>query len=67
MRYTQKCQDQIDDLIRRGDARKLSPYEIRKYEGPVFYLSHHDVIKSDSQSTPMQKVFNSSARINNRV
>ena len=64
--HAKMYQDQIDDMIQRGVARKLS-HEIREYEGPVFYLSHHDVLKSDSQSTPMRIVFNSSARFNNHV
>ena len=45
---------QIQDL-----ARKLTQDEIDSYKGPVFYLSHHGILKPDSESTPSRIVFNS--------
>ena len=53
----------MEDMVNRGVARKLSPEEIAAYEGPVFYLSHHEIVlvKAGSSSTPLRIVFNSSA------
>lgn len=45
----------------RGVARKLTKEEIKTYKGPVQYLPHHEVLKPESQSTPISIVFNSSA------
>ena len=42
-------------------SRKLSREEIKKYEGPVHYISHHVVIRPEKKSTPVRIVFNSSA------
>lgn len=53
--------EQIEDMIGRGVARKLTQSELDKYAGPVHYLSHHEVLKPDSLSTPCRIVFNSSA------
>ena len=52
----------IQDMIRRGVARKLTEEEIRNYEGPSYYLSYHEVCKPDSQSTPYRLVFNASQK-----
>ena len=57
-------QAQIVDMIERNVARKLSKEEIDKYDGPVQYISHHEVLKKDSVSTPCRIVFNSSAKHN---
>ena len=51
-------------MIERNVARKLSKEEIDKYDGPVQYISHHEVLKKDSVSTPCRIVFNSSAKHN---
>ena len=53
--------DQIQDMLVRGVARKLSKEEERNYKGTVHYVSHHEVMKPGSQSTPCRIVFNSSA------
>ena len=42
-------------------SRKLSNEEIKTYEGPVHYSSHHAVIRPDKKSTPVRIVFNSSS------
>ena len=59
-----KYAEQIDDMISRGVARKLTRKELDEYTGPVHYLSHHEVIKPESTSTPCRIVFNSSAKCN---
>ena len=55
---------QMDDMLNRKVARKVSEQELIDYRGPKFYISHHDVLKPDSHSTAMRIVFNSSARVN---
>ena len=59
--YTKAYGDQINDMVERGVARKLTRDEMKKYQGPVHYLPHHEVLKPDSKSTPIRIVFNSSA------
>lgn len=59
--YAKNYQKQMEDMKLRGVARKLSPEEITAYEGPVYYLPHHEIVKADSLSTPLRIVFNSSA------
>ncbi|XP_064637019.1 uncharacterized protein LOC135493548 [Lineus longissimus] len=59
--YAQMYQGQIDDLVARGCARKLTTEEIETYHGPVYYLSHHAVLRPEKESTPCRVVFNSAA------
>lgn len=59
--YSVNYQKEIEDMVRRKVARKLSYREIREYDGPVHYIHHHEVLKPESSSTPMRIVFNSSA------
>ena len=42
-------------------SRKLSEKELTEYKGPVHYISHHAVLRPESNSTPVRIVFNSSA------
>jgi len=58
--WASKYKEQIDDMLQRGVARKLSPVEISSWEGPRFYISHLAVSNPKSQSTPVRIVFNSS-------
>ena len=53
--------EQVQDMIDRGVTRKLTEEELRNYKGPIHYISHHEVLKPDSKSTPVRIVFNSSA------
>ena len=53
---------QIQDMLDRKVARKITEEELRGYQGPKFYLAHHDILNPQSVSTPMRVVFNSSAR-----
>ena len=59
--YANNYQSQMEDMVNRGVARKLSPEEITAYEGPVFHLPHHEIVKAGLSSTPLRIVFNSSA------
>ncbi|XP_045105485.1 uncharacterized protein LOC123500995 [Portunus trituberculatus] len=63
--YCKAYQSQIDDMIARKVARKLTEDEIYRYDGPVFYIPHTEVLKPDSSSTPLRIVFNSSAKYMN--
>ena len=44
-----------------GFSRKLSNEELKTYNSPVRYVSHHEVLRPESKSTPLRIVFNSSA------
>ena len=49
-------------MVDRNVTHKLSKEETESYSGPVHYLSHHEVLKPDSLSTPCHNVFNASAK-----
>ncbi|XP_067949746.1 uncharacterized protein [Watersipora subatra] len=55
-------QEQIEDMICRDVARKLTADEIEKWAGPKFYISHLAVENQKSLSTPVSIVFNSSQK-----
>lgn len=59
--YAKAYSGQIQDMVSRGVARKLTDEEIKNYQGPVHYLPHHEILKPESKSTPIRIVFNSSA------
>ena len=52
---------EIVDMNKLGFSRKLSEEELNQYNGPVHYVSHHEVLRPESKSTPLRIVFNSSA------
>ena len=43
---------QIQDVVEGGVVQKITQDEIDSYKGPVFYLSYHEILKPDSESTP---------------
>ena len=51
---------QMEDMVERGVARKLSQKELKEWNGPKFYISHLAVVNTRSHSTPVRIVFNSS-------
>ena len=51
---------QIQNMIDRRVARRLTKKEIEDYNGPVFDISHHEVLKPESKNMPCRIVFNSS-------
>jgi len=52
--------EQMQDMLDRGVARKLSKSELVSWDGPFFYISHLAVHNPHSRSTPVRIVFNSS-------
>ena len=60
--HAEMYQQQIDDMIQCKVARKLPASELEEYRGSIHYISHHEVLKPDSESTPCCLVFSSSAK-----
>ena len=61
-KHVKVYQKQIEDMIKQEVARELSQTNLKNYKGPTHYISHHEVLKPDSKSTPGRIVFNRSAR-----
>ena len=55
-------QEQIQDMVDRGVARKLTREEMETYQGSIHYVAHHEVLRPDSKSTPVRIIFNSGAK-----
>ena len=54
--------DQFDDFIERGVLTEITEEEEKEYSGPAFYVTHHEVLKPESSSTPTRLVVNSSLK-----
>ena len=54
--------EQWQDFIDRGVVTEITEEEAKAYQGPVFYISHHEVFKPGSTSTPIRIVVNSSLK-----
>ncbi len=52
---------EMTNMNNLGFSRKLSEEELKQYNGPVHYVSHHEVLRPESKSTPVRILFNSSA------
>ena len=59
-KWSKTYMDQIQDMLVRKVARKLSDSELSSWKGPKFYLSTLAVSNPKSNSTPVRMVFNSS-------
>ena len=46
----------------RGVFKEIPSEEMRNYQGPVRYISHHEVYKEDSASTLVRLVLNTSLK-----
>ena len=53
---------QIQDMLDRKAARRVTQNELDNYTGPQYYLAHHAVSKPDSKSTPVRIVFDCAAQ-----
>ena len=54
--------EQWRDFIDRGVVSEITDAEMREYQGPTFYVSHHEIFKPGSTSTPIRIVVNSSLK-----
>lgn len=59
--------EQIENMVDRGVSRKLSISKLLTYDGPVSYLSHHEVFKPEFITTQCRIVFNSSTSFKGNV
>ena len=59
--HAQAYDKQMVEMNEMAFSRKLSKQEFEGYRGPVHYISHHEVLRPESKSTPVRIVFNSSA------
>ncbi|KAL9987900.1 hypothetical protein ACROYT_G002280 [Oculina patagonica] len=59
-RWAETYQKQMEDMVERGVARKLSQKELQEWNFPKFYISHLAVVNMRSHSKLVRIVFNSS-------
>jgi hypothetical protein len=58
--HAQAYDKQMKEMSEMNFSRKLTNEELKSYEGPIHYVSHHEVVKLEKKSTPIRIVFNSS-------
>ena len=61
-----RYKEQFNDFIERGVFCKLSKEEMDLYSGPSFVVTHKEVLKEGSTSTPVRLVINSSLQSRGR-
>ena len=54
--------EQFNDMLKHGVVSEITQQEISPYTGLVNYITHHEVYKPGSLSTPVRLVSNSSFR-----
>ena len=64
--YERSYCNQMQDMLSRNVARKLTEDEISTYNGPIHYIAYYAVLKPTSKTTPL-RVFNSSANFKGHV
>ena len=52
--------EQFQDMVRRKVVSEVSEEEIKTYQGPSNFITHHKMDKDSSASTPVRLVSNSS-------
>ena len=62
--YAKLYGDQINEMEEMRFSRKLTEKEIEEWKGPIHYVAHHAVVRSEEKTTPIRIVFNSSASFN---
>ena len=55
--------DEMKDMIHRGVGRKLSHEELQRYDGPIQYLTHHEIIRLDHSTTKCRILFTASENV----
>ena len=60
--YSAMYTAQIYDMLDRKASRRVTPNELKSYEGQKYFITHLMVEKQESKTTPFRIVFNSSAR-----
>ena len=55
--HAKAYKQQMKEMEEMNFARKISPEEARKYQGPVHYISHHAVVRPDKASTLCVQLF----------
>ena len=57
----------FQEMLDRGVVEEISSQEAEQYSGPVNWITHHEVYKPGSLSTPVRLVSNSSFRNGKKI